>query len=180
MSDIRVATRYARSLFDMAEQSNTLEKTEQDAALFLETCTQSRAFDNMLKSPVVFPDKKKAVFKRLFEANFQPVTMSFLDIVLRKRREIVLKAIFTQFMEMYRTKKGILPAHLYTAIPVSADLQKEINTYLEKKTSKTIELHTGTRPELIGGFVIQYEDKLIDASVSTKLRTLRKQLLNNN
>jgi F-type H+-transporting ATPase subunit delta len=180
MSETRVAARYARSIFDLAVEQNILEQVENDAKTFLAYCHASRKFDLMLKSPIIHKQTKAAVLKKLFGDKFQKTTLAFMKIVLRKNRELVLKVIFEQFIELYQETKGIVTATVYTAMPVSDAVIKEIDAFLTKQTNKNVELSTSVSPALVGGFVLRYEDKLIDASVSTQLKNLRHQLTNSN
>jgi F-type H+-transporting ATPase subunit delta len=180
MSEARVAARYATSLFDLGSEQNILDNIMEDAQSFIAVCMENRSFDIMLKSPVIQSDKKMDVMERLFGKAFQKTTMAFIKIVLRKNRSFVLRLIFQQFSELYRDYKGIVTATVYTAMPVGDEVKEQINTFLKKQTNKTIELHTGIEPELIGGFVLRYNDKLLDASVSTQLKTLRHHLIHNN
>jgi F-type H+-transporting ATPase subunit delta len=180
MSEIRVAARYAKSLYDLAIERNLLEKVEQDAIAFLDLCHSNRAFTNMLKSPIVHLDKKWHILDRAFTGKFSPLTMEFFKIVLRKKRDHVLPDIFRQYMEMFYANKNIIKATVYSAVPLSETLKTEIQSFLAKRTQATIELRNEINSDLLGGFVLKYEDKLVDASVSTQLRTLRTNLINAN
>jgi F-type H+-transporting ATPase subunit delta len=106
--------------------------------------------------------------------------MAFIKIVLRKKREIVLPQIFEEVNAMYNKNKGVVSATVYTAVPVSEKIKADIMAFLEQKTSRTVDLNVAVKEDIIGGFVIKYEDKLVDASVATQLRSLRNHLINNN
>jgi F-type H+-transporting ATPase subunit delta len=180
MSELRVAVRYARSLFDIAIEKNMLDKIEQDAQAFLSICKSNRDYENMLRSPIVHGDKKLSIIKAIFGSSLSDITYSFINIVIRKKREIVLKEIFEQFMEMYNERKGVINATVYTAVTVTDKIKEDIVRFLEKETNKKVELKSAVNQDILGGFVLQYEDKLIDASVASKLRLLRNHLINNN
>lgn len=180
MSELRVATRYAKSIFDLAIEKNILDEVEKDAQLFLKTIEESRAFENMLRSPIITTDKKLTVIRRLFKDDFNKVTFGFIDIVMRKKREIILKNIFSQFVEMYKEHKGIITATVTTAVPITEKIKDDIRKMLHNKTHSTIDLKTMIDSDLLGGFVLHYEDKLVDASVASQLKSLKNHLLNNN
>lgn len=180
MSETRVAARYAKSIFDLSIEQNILENVKEDALGFLAYCHASRRFDLMLRSPIIHKHTKSVVMDRLFGKDFNNTTLAFIKIVLRKNRELILKPIFEQFIEFYKEYKGIVSATVYTAMPVSDGLKNEINAFLLKQTKKTVELTSSISPELVGGFVLRYDDKLIDASVSSQLKNLRHQLTQNN
>ena len=179
MSEIRVATRYAKSIFDLAIEKKVLEKVVDDAKAFIDISDKNHAFENMLKSPIVTSDKKWTIIERIFP-KMNPMTLTFIKIVIRKNREAVLKKIFQQVVEMYKEKEGILSATVYTATPISERIKKDITAFLHKETNSEIDLKTKVDENMIGGFLLQYEDKLIDASVASQLKSLRNKLINNN
>lgn len=181
MSEIRVASRYAKSLFDLATERNLLDKVETDAHTFLDLVRASRQFNAMLKSPVIHMDKKWHIIEKSFRGKVDLLTMEFIKIVLRKRRDEILPDIFQQFLAMYREHKNIISATVYTAVPINDKIKSEVEAYLSKKAhAATIELKNEVRQDLLGGFVIRYEDKLVDASVASQLKALRNQLINAN
>ncbi|MCX6352677.1 MAG: ATP synthase F1 subunit delta [Bacteroidetes bacterium] len=180
MSEIRVASRYAKSLFDLAGERKQLDRVMADAEAFIKICVDAHALSLMLKSPIVHLDKKWNVLSKLFSKELDPTTMAFIKIVLRKKREIILEDIFKQFIAMYNESKGILHAKVYSAVPVSEKILADIKKYLAKSNHNNVLIETEVQPELLGGFILQYNDKLVDASVSSQLRALRNQLMNNN
>jgi F-type H+-transporting ATPase subunit delta len=180
MSELRVATRYATSLFNLSQEKNSLDKIVEDARNFTQIVNENRGFKNMLSSPIVTTDKKMAVINKIFGNSFDPMTMAFIKIVLRKKREIVLPQIFEGVNEMYNKNKGVVSATVYTAVPVSEKIKADIMAFLEKETKRTVDLKLAVKEDILGGFVIKYEDKLVDASVATQLRSLRKHLINHN
>ncbi len=180
MSESRVAARYATSLFDLASEQNILDNVMDDAQGFISVCLENHDFDLMLKSPIIHSDTKMDVMNKIFEKGFQKTTMAFIKIVLKKNRSFVLRLIFQQFSELYRAHKGIVQATMYTAMPVGDNIKAQIGTFLKNQTQKTVELESSVDPDLLGGFVLRYEDKLLDASVSTQLKTLRHHLIHNN
>lgn len=180
MSEIRVASRYAQSLLDIAKEKDLLERIESDAKAFIKVCNETRSFDLMVQSPIITADKKRVVIEKIFGDQFHEVTLSFINIVLRKKREVILKMIFQQYIAYYREMKGILAATVFTAVPVSDQIKADIKDFLQKQTSSQVELDTQVNADILGGFVIKYEDKLVDASVATQLKSLRKHLINHN
>ncbi|MDQ3071850.1 MAG: ATP synthase F1 subunit delta [Bacteroidota bacterium] len=180
MSQSRVAARYALSLFTLAKEQEATEQVKQDVDTLLDLISNSRDFELLLLSPVVNADKKWQVFQRTFEGKVQDLTLTFIRVVMRKRREMALADIFEEFVALYNESKGILTATLTTAVPVSSGIEEDIKSFLQKKTGVDVELTTETDNKLLGGFVLKYKDKLVDASVATKLKDLRRHLVNQN
>jgi F-type H+-transporting ATPase subunit delta len=180
MSVQRIATRYAKSLIDLAQEQGKLEKITEDVKSFREVC-KNRDFYLLLKSPIVKPDKKEQIFKKLFTGKYDNLTLSFLHILLKKGREENLKDIADEFIEQYKVIKHISTVRLTTAVKMSDDLVKNIREKLAASdaTDEKVELIAKVDPNLIGGFVIEFDDKLYDASVSHKLGILKKEFKDN-
>ena len=179
MSTYRIASRYAKSLLDLAIEQNKLDTVLGDINAFL-SATKHREFALLLKSPIVKPDKKEQVMEAIFKAGADPLTYSFMQIILRKGRESQLAEIAQEFINQYREIKGISTVHISSAAPLSPESLEAIRQKLvqSKMTRGNIEFTTSVDKDLIGGFVISFEDKLYDASVSHQLEELRKQFSN--
>ena len=89
----------------------------------------------------------------------------------------MLPEIADEFINQYREMKGISIVNVVSAEPLSEETMNAIRKKLtdSKLTRGSIEFRTSVDKELIGGFVITFEDKLYDASVKNQLNELRKQ-----
>ena len=180
MSAIRIANRYAKSLIGLAQEGGKLDRVLEDVQSFGEV-VKNRDFYLMLKSPIIKSDKKADIFKALFEGKFDELTMAFLNILLKKGRESYLPEISREFLEQYKTIKHISSVTLTTAAELSKDAIEAIRQRLLKSdvTDDKVEIVTKVDPDLIGGFVLEFDDKLYDASVKHKLNTLSKDFEDN-
>ncbi len=179
MSVSRIATRYAKSLVDLAQEQNKLDRVKTDIDNFL-TATENREFEVMLKSPIIPPDKKQKVFTALFKDDFDEMTMAFLDIVVRKNRAEHLEGIARAFDKQYQQMNKVSIVTLTTATALTEEAIGQIKSkFLESSdTSEKIDIITKVNPDLIGGFVVEFDDKLYDASVAHKLEKLKKEFAN--
>jgi F-type H+-transporting ATPase subunit delta len=178
MAEQRVSGRYAKSLIDLAIEQNKLEAIYADILAFKSAIDANPALGLLFKSPIVQGDKKLAVIKKVFASSFNPMTISFMEIVIRKKREYYLPDIALAFIGQYNDINKITTANVKTAVAVSDEVIAEVRSFIEKQTGKKVILETSVNPELIGGLVIQMEDKLYDASISGKLRKAKQELLN--
>lgn len=177
MSLARIAARYAKSLIDLSQDQNKLEVVHNDIENLAAACT-NRDFLLLCKSPVVPSGKKASIFKTLFEKSFDPMSFGFFTILLRKGREEFMPEVAAEFIKQYETIKKITRVKLTTAEKLDASVLQDINSKLSSATSTrdNIALEAKIRPEIIGGFILEYDDKLYDASVSNQLRLMRKTL----
>lgn len=172
----RVSARYAKALIDLAVEKGQLEKVHEDIQGFIEV-TKNRDFANMLQSPIVKSERKQSIFNAIFGNSIDPTTKSFFEIVLNKGRESELKSISAAFIEQYKVIKNISTITLITASSVSNDIVAGIKAKLEASgaVNGNVELETKVDANLIGGFVLQFGDKLYDASVANQLKKLKKE-----
>jgi F-type H+-transporting ATPase subunit delta len=178
MSETRVSNRYAKSLIDLAKEQNILEQVFNDIEAFKSTVDQNSELGNLLKSPIVDADKKNIVLNKIFAASFNQLTIKFFEVVIRKKREYFLNDIAIAFIAQYRALKNITTATVTTASEMSSQTLQDITQLLEKNTGKKVIIDRKINPTLIGGMVVQIEDKLFDASISGKLRKAKQELLN--
>ncbi len=180
MSVTRIASRYAKSLIDLAEEQGKLDRIKKDIDYF-NAAVETRELYLLIKSPIVNSSKKKSIIDAIFGEHFDKLTLSFFHILLRKGREIYLPDIASSFISKYKEINEITTVKLTTAKPLSQENIQAIQSKLElsETTLKNIELDTQVDPEIIGGFIIEYEDRLYDASVQHQLETLKKEFADN-
>jgi F-type H+-transporting ATPase subunit delta len=180
MADLRVASRYVKSLLGLAVEQGVLEQVHQDMQLFAKVCEENRAFALMLKSPVIRHDKKKDILEKLFQGKVNKLTMAIFNIITSKNREPLLPAIAKEFHNAYNVYKNIGKASVITAIPIDEKLRAEFQTIVQKLSDrKEVELTEKVDPSLVGGFVLNVGDKQIDASIKSKIKSLRMKLSHN-
>ena len=179
MNNPRLAQRYAKSLIDIATELNQLDKVHDDV-LLLKTIVKNRDFVLMLDSPIIKSDKKFKIISAITSGKISKISETFLHLLCNKNREANLPGIVTSFIAQYNIIKGFHNAKLTTALPIS---QEMVNTFIAKiKTSSSFEylnLETSVDENLIGGFVLELEGKLIDASILRDLKDVKKQFANN-
>jgi F-type H+-transporting ATPase subunit delta len=176
----RLAARYAKSILDLAIEKDQLEAVYNDMLFLQAAFKSSRELVVLLKSPVVKADKKDKILDAVGDGRISVITATFNKLLVRKNRESYLPEIVTAFIDQYKVHKGIHVAKLTTAMPVSDDLKESI--LLKVRAAQhipQIELHTAVDESLIGGFVLELGDQLVDASIAYELKNIRKQFENN-
>ncbi|MEP7267896.1 MAG: ATP synthase F1 subunit delta [Saprospiraceae bacterium] len=181
MSQARIATRYAKSLIDLAKDQNKLDLIFHDVQQ-VQTACKNKDFLMLCKSPIVPSGKKSKVYRILFEKILDPLSFSFFDILLRKGRESNMPEIADEFVKQYEEMNHNTRVRLTTAEKLDAAIVGDLESKLQQSstTRDNITIETKVRPDIIGGFILEYEDKLYDASVSNQLRLVRKKLLSQN
>ena len=130
----------------------------------------------MLKSPVIKADTKLSILKSIFKT-CSPLTIQFLEKVIDAKRENMMVEITLQFISFYNDIKGIAVASVTSAMPLGEASINKIKAYISEKINKNqINLTLKVDPKIIGGLVINYEDKLLDMSIKSELLKLKQSL----
>jgi F-type H+-transporting ATPase subunit delta len=176
----RLAARYAKAILDLAVEKGQLETVYKDMVFLLGICRSNRDLVNLLNSPVVKPDKKRHILEAITAGRISPMTTAFNALLTSKEREAYLPEIAAAFVDQYKAYKGIQTVKLATAVPVSEGLKQAIlNKVKTDRRMPEIDLQTEVREELIGGFVLEIGDELIDASIAYDLHKIKQQFQNN-
>ncbi|KYG78102.1 ATP synthase F1 subunit delta [Roseivirga spongicola] len=173
MSEYRIASRYAKSLLDLAVEKKVLEEVNKDMQLLTGIAEESRDLVLMLKSPIISHDKKLSVLDKVFKGKVNDMTMSFFTILTKKHREAYLIPVAEEFHHQYNVFKGIEEATITTTFPLNDALRKEFINLVERISSKKVELTEKIDESLIGGFILKIGDRQIDDSINSKLKALR-------
>jgi F-type H+-transporting ATPase subunit delta len=143
-------------------------------------CKSSRDFTNLLKSPVVNADIKKKIVDAVTAGKISALTRSFNTLLINKSRESNLPEITKAFIDQYKKFKNIHTVKLTTALPVSDAMRQAIKERVKQASGFTnIELDEHVDDSIIGGFVLQIGDKLIDGSIAYDLKNIARQFDNN-
>ena len=180
MQNTRVASRYAKSLLDLAIERGQLEQVYNDMLYLQQLNKGSREFLNLLRSPVVKADAKIKAINAVTNGKISDLTKTFTTLLINKAREADLPEVITSFIQQYKQKKKINIVKLTTAVPVSDTVKQQLIDQVKKTSGlQNIELEAIVDPDIIGGFVLQTGDKLIDASIAYDLKQVARQFENN-
>jgi F-type H+-transporting ATPase subunit delta len=180
MPNPRLATRYAKSLLDLAIERGELEQVYADMLVLQQICKGNPDFVNLLKSPIVKADLKKKIIEAVTTGRISALTASFNALLTTKGRESNLPEIVGSFISQYKVYRKIHIVKLVTAVPISDGVRKTIVEQVKRASGfETIELQEKVDESLIGGFVLQMEDQLVDASIAYDLKNIARQFENN-
>jgi F-type H+-transporting ATPase subunit delta len=181
MPNPRLASRYAKSLIGLAIEKGQLENVFADMQWLQAVCKSNRDFVNVLRSPIIKADVKKKIIEAVTNsANVNPLTLGFNNLLTAKGRESNLPEIVNAFITQYKEYKNIHTIKLTTAAPVNDAVKAAIVEQVKKSAGyQNVEVEESVDESLIGGFVLQVGDKLVDASIAYDLKAIAKQFENN-
>src|SRR5262245_26329916 len=175
MISSKASIRYAKALFEIANERRIADRIEQDLEGIGNLLASSNEFRSYLLSPrIAQEEKKKAVAAMM--SNADPLAIDFLQLLIDKRRETALVEIAQQFRELKRQAGGIVHARVETVTELDEKLIGDLKAKLEEITGKHVELETQLNEDLIGGMRIHLGSKLIDGSLRRRLGALREEV----
>ncbi len=179
MAEQRIAGRYAKSLLDLAVETNQLEAIYNDMLLVESACKNSRDFQLMLESPIIRTDKKEAIIEEVFRGKLSPLTSQFLNIITQKSREAHIFEIATAFVMQYRTLSGVTTATVKSTITLDDAARAKVKAILQNAGYANVQLVEEVDAELIGGFILRIGDRQIDTSIKSEINKLKQGFKHN-
>lgn len=177
MDHSAITVRYAKAFYSLAKEKNKLENLKTDIELVSSVCKTSSDFILLLKSPVIKTSKKIEVISSVFSGKLNQLTLDFLQLITKNKREINIPGICLNFLSLTRKDQNIKSAVLTTATEIDANTIEKIRKLLEKEIDAKIELSTQSNMEILGGMILRIDDKQYDASVATQLKKIKQTLL---
>lgn len=177
--------RYARALLKAATEAKIEDQVYREMQTLAKSYIEVPSLRKTIDNPMLAKDKKEMLLRMACGASpadsaatggVSSLTDSFLSLVLREDRESVLQFMANSYITLYRQQKNIIRGKLTTAVAVSATTEQKMRQMVERKTNGTVEFQTEVNPDIIGGFVLEYDTYRLDASVSSQLRSICSQL----
>ncbi|MGI2327727.1 F0F1 ATP synthase subunit delta [Planococcus sp. YIM B11945] len=173
----QVSERYALALFQTARQHSVIESVEQDLREVKQAFMANPELMELLKSPSLAADKKRAVITQLFGQANEFVLNTLLLIADRKRLDEVV-GIADAFIQLANEAMGIEDAKVYSIRPLTEEERASVSSVFAKKVGKqALRIENIIDPSLIGGMRIQIGNQIYDSSISSKLERLQRQLI---
>ena len=170
------ARRYAEAVFEIGEQSETIERWRDDLRLLADYFGNHRlAF--ILKEPKVPAARKEAIVRDLLAAKVRPEALNLALMLVERGLVDVTPRISTEFEKLYNDYRGQAVAQVTTAIPLDDDLRARLIRELQEITGRRILLEERVDPSILGGAIARVGDTLIDGSLKRRFSMLREQMV---
>lgn len=167
-----ISVRYARALIKSATDLKMEDEVYKEMQVLWQSYLQLPALRFTIDNPMLTKDKKKTLLETACGTHVSELTGRFIGLVLKEGRESTLQMMAASYITLYRQQKNITRGKLITATPVSAETERKMKQMVEGKTRGTVEFNTEVDPDIIGGFILEYDTYRMDASVKTKLNTV--------
>ncbi|GAB4446203.1 MAG: ATP synthase F1 subunit delta [Bacteroidales bacterium] len=174
----KIGIRYAKALFLTAQEEHAVEQVHNDMLLLKQLVSENASFHFFLQTPILKPSEKKDFFQAVFANHLHPLSLHFLNLLTQNRRENRLLDIIRNLQQLYLTHKNMLSATLITTIKADDAMLNNFTQKLQSMLQKTISLQNKIDDSIVGGFILQIEDKEFDASAKTQLKKIKNNLIN--
>lgn len=173
MSLKQVGERYASTLLNLAKEKGVEDKVRSNMDILSESL-KVRELSSALSSPIIDDAKKKSILKAIFDSKVEPMTINFLGLMIDKGREQAIGEAISSYISLYNADKNIKRVKITTASKLEeSDFEKLKNRIKEKYFSNCeLEIIHDIDEQLIGGFVLEFDDQLLDASIKNGLKKL--------
>ena len=170
-----IASVYARSLFEVAQEQKKLDKIRDELGEFADALNESRKLQVFLFSPY-FSTKEKVEGLDKAVSGADETTINFLKLLIEKHRTPVIFRVRAEFDRLWEQENKLLPVQVTSAVELPKSTVKQIGDRIAEQTDRKVELTSTVDPDILGGIIVRVGNSVLDASVRNRLEQLRKQV----
>jgi F-type H+-transporting ATPase subunit delta len=170
-----IAEVYARALFDVAKEQDALDEIHDELGQFAEELDQNHDLQVFFFSPYFSSQEKKDGIGKMISGADEHF-VRFLELLAERHRMPAIFRIKRDFDGLYAEERKLLPVTITSAIELDKSLVKDIRKKIEEQTDRKVDLTTKVDPDVLGGLVLRVGNKVLDASIRSRLERLRKQV----
>ena len=172
-----ISVRYARALLKSATDAKQEIVVYQEMMLLAKSFIDVPALRHTIDNPMLAKEKKQMLLETAVGGSeSSALSKAFIALVLKEGRENMIQFMANSYVTLYRQQKNIIRGKLTTAVAVSPATEQKMRQMVESKTKGTVEFETEVNPDIIGGFILEYDTYRMDGSVKTRLNNILTQL----
>ena len=171
-----ISVRYARALLKSATDAKIEDGVYKEMQTMAKTYSEVPQLRQTIDNPMLSKDTKQQLLLTAVGEKPCELTKAFISLVLKEDRENVMQFIANSYVTLYRQQKNVIRGRLITAAAVSPATEQKMRQMVESKTNGTVEFETEVNPDIIGGFILEYDTYRMDASVKSKLNSILQTL----
>jgi F-type H+-transporting ATPase subunit delta len=176
---VPLATTYARALMELARAAGRLRPVLEEVREVAAVYRGNREFRTFLEIPSIGVGVKVGFLERVFRGKVDDIVLNFLMVVVEKHRQFLLPAMFAECEELYDQEVGRIHVEVITSVPLDEKEKAVLDGELEKKAQRPVIIVNRVAPEVLGGMIVRYHDRVTDASVGTALGDIGRNLRKN-
>jgi F-type H+-transporting ATPase subunit delta len=170
-----VARRYARALFELADERGLLDPVRAALAETAHTFDDERV-ERVLTGPVP-PETKRALLTAIAsDVGAPPVFRDFLLLLSEHDRLQHVSAIRAVFDALVDRHRGVTRATVRSAAALTTEELAEVTRVFGAMTGKQVVAEVAVDPVLLAGVIVEADGRVYDGSLRTQLAKLREQM----
>jgi ATP synthase F1 delta subunit len=170
-----IATVYARSLFEVAKERDSLGSVREQIGQFADALDETRDLQVFFFSPYFSTEEKKESLGKLLDGADESVT-NFLELLVEKHRMPAIFRIRRELDALWADENQLLPVTITSAVELDSSTVEGIGNAIGEQTGRKVELTTNVDPDVLGGIVLRVGNSILDASIRNRLEQLRRQV----
>jgi F-type H+-transporting ATPase subunit delta len=170
-----IASVYARSLFEVAQEQKKLDKVRDELGEFADAMNESRQLQVFLFSPY-FSTKEKVEGLDKAVSGADETVANFLKLLIEKHRMPAIFRIRAEFDRLWEEENKLLPVQVTSAVELPKDTVKQIGDRIAEQTDRKVDLSSTVDPDILGGIIVRVGNSVLDASIRNRLENFRKQV----
>lgn len=172
-----VSKRYGEAIFDLAVETNQVERLEQEVKMIRQLFEQEAELSNLLSHPNISRTERIHLVEEIFSERVSQEMVGLLVLIIRKGRQNQILDILAYVEELIDGYKDYLTAHVTTAVELDRQTIESIQNKLESQTGKKIRIAQKVDTDLIGGLSIRIKDRIVDSSVKSTFHIMARRIL---
>ncbi len=173
----RISVRYAKALYDYSSSEKTQDEVYKDSYVLLDLIENNKEFVYLLNNPVIAAKEKERVISMVLKDAVNKTLFNLIRLLIVKNREAYIQNSLLIFQKIYRENQGVFRVILECATEPTKEFEGKIIDFVNTRFKKKTELIVKIKPELIGGFILQVENLLVDQSIIGQLNIFKKSLI---
>jgi F-type H+-transporting ATPase subunit delta len=170
-----IAQVYARALFEVAQERDSLDQTRAEMGMFADAMHENRDLARFFFSPYFSAQEKKDGLKRAVEGASEGF-INFLQALIERHRMPAIFRIRSEFDALVDKAQKLLPVQITSAIELDSDTVSGLGERIGREIDRKVEISAVVDPDIIGGIVLRVGNVILDASIHNRLEQLRKQV----
>ncbi len=170
-----IASVYARSLFEVAQDQDKLDRIHDELGAFADALDESRELQVFLFSPY-FSSKEKSDGLDKAISGADETFVNFLELLIEKHRMPVVFRVRAEFEKLWEEENRLLPVTVTSAVELPKSTVKQIGDRISEQTDRKVDLSANVDPDILGGIIVRVGNSVLDASIRNRLENFRKQV----
>ena len=171
-----ISNRYAKAIFQYALECKEENRLREELKILTEQFFAVPMLSNILNDPTVLPATKIEVLTTAAGEKVSDTYRQVIRVIVKNGRAYYMQSIALMFDKVYRKAKNRVILNLITTEPASNEMKHKLVELVEQN-SKQVDFAAKTDEDIIGGFILEIEDRRLDASIRNQLNQLRLELI---